>query len=120
MSKPDNVQEIKAQDVVSEIDSLVGGTPQQARPQVGQQGAVSSRRETLTQPVQSQAVRPDSPQMSRNTQTQPHAAPDSKMEHTMVQRTFQEEVRAAEQAMLEAQRQAEQGARQVLRRPEGK
>lgn len=76
--------------------------------------AVDHRSETLTQPVQTPA-RPSAEQMSRNTQTQ--TRPDSRTEHTMVQRTFQEEVRAAEQAMMEAQMKAESG-KQTLRRPE--
>ena len=93
--------------------------PQQPRPQVQPQ-QVSPRRETLTQPVQPHATNVDPTQMSRATQTQTHTPePNSKMEHTMVQRSFQEEVRAAEQAMLAAQRQAEGEVRQVLRRPEG-
>ena len=76
----------------------------------------SSRRETMTQPVQP-AAGPTAEQMSRNTQTQAHS--DSKTSHTMVQRTFQEEVRAAEQAMLEAQMRSGEQAGQILRRPEG-
>ncbi len=135
----DNVaQELKAEDVVSDINELVGGAPQQVRPQAPQQAApqqvrpqqaapqqvrpqqVSPRRETLTQPVQPHSTNIDPQGMTRQTQTQPHNPhPNSKMEHTMVQRSFQEEVRAAEQAMLEAQRKAGQQPRQPFNRPEG-
>ena len=90
--------------------------PQQITPQ-----QVSPARATMTEPVHPQAPAMGAAQMSRNTQTQEHhapAEPNSKTDHTMVQRTFQEEVRAAEEAMLEAQRQAEQEQiRQVLSRP---
>lgn len=80
-------------------------------------------RETQTQPLRPENLNVNMGQMSRNTQTQPPrpAQPeaDSKVNNTMVQRTFQEEVRAAEQAMLEAKRRADQvQSRQVLQRPD--
>jgi|GEM_PF-128722 len=89
---------------------------EEAAPEPVRVEQVSPTRETLTQPIPT-PQKPSVEQMSRDTQTQAHN--DSKTEHTMVQRTFQEEVRAAEQAMIEAQMRAEQGqAREALRRPD--
>lgn len=125
MSWDETVAEAQMERTVAEPQARPQARP--AEPQVEDLIAETvttsnASRQTMTQPLQAQDVRTNVAQMSRNTQTQvprPHAEADSKTAHTMVQRTFQEEVRAAEQAMIEAQRRAElEQSRQVLHRPD--
>lgn len=105
-----------------------GGRPQQGRaPQQGGRPAPQQRKpapQTAAVPQGAEAAasrpaaQPPEGMMSRKTQMQP--ARNSKTDQTLVQRTFQEEVRAAEKAMMEGRMDGLDDVqdRRTLHRPE--
>ena len=80
-----------------------GAAPQGARPAAPQGAGAAAPRQAAQ--GRSAAPQPAGGLVSKRTQTQ--APRNSKTDQTMVQRTFQEEVRAAEQAMMEGRMSSE-------------